>query len=89
MGNERLESRAVERDLAVLVGVKLDLNQQCPGAQRANCVLGVSGPASPARDGRGLSCSALGWPHLKSWEQFWEAQYLTDIKPVESVQRRP
>lgn len=44
---------------ALLVGGKLDLSQQCPGAQRANHVLGASGPASPDRKRRGLSWDGL------------------------------
>lgn len=64
LGNEILESRAVEMDLGVLVDGKLNLRQHCPGAQSANHVLGASGPALPARQGKGFSCSALHWGSL-------------------------
>lgn len=55
----KLKSRAVERDLGDLAGGKLDLSQQCPGAQRANHVLGHQ-----AQHYHGGDCPALLWGSL-------------------------
>lgn len=37
MGNEKLESRAMERDLCVLANGKLYMSQQCLGNQEGHC----------------------------------------------------
>ena len=69
LGNERLESSAVERDLGLLVDGKLNMSQQCPGSQEGQQFLGGirHSIASQARGGIVPLCSALGRPHLQCW----------------------
>ncbi|KAJ7426116.1 hypothetical protein WISP_18846 [Willisornis vidua] len=64
LGNEMLESSATERDLRVLVDGKL--NMSAVPWQPGGTIMswGASGKASPAGQGRGLSCSALHWGSL-------------------------
>ena len=86
-GNERLQSRAVERDLGVLLNSKLDMSQQSPGRQEGQWVLGCirHSITSQAREGIVLLCSALGQPHLECWGQFWASQYKKDSKLLECI----
>ncbi|OWK56336.1 Calcyphosin-2 [Lonchura striata] len=65
LGNEMLENSTVEGVLGVLVHGKLNIGQQCPGSQEGQPCPGVhQAQKSPARQGMGLSCSALHWSSL-------------------------
>ena len=75
---ELLESGAEEKDVAVLVGEKLDTSQQCAfAAQKANGILGCNkiGAASRERDRTVSLCSALVRPHLECCVQAWGPQH--------------
>ncbi|KAJ7409654.1 RNA-directed DNA polymerase from mobile element jockey-like protein [Willisornis vidua] len=89
LGNEMLGISALGKDLGVLVDGKLNISQQCPGSQRANCVLGGIRHiiARQSRQRIFSLCSALGQPHLEG-VQFRVPQYKKDIKLSESIQRR-
>ena len=58
LGNEMLESNAVERDLGVLVDGKLNFNQQCPGSQEGQACPGMH-QAQHRQPGKGGDCPAL------------------------------
>ncbi|KAJ7420334.1 hypothetical protein BTVI_21854 [Pitangus sulphuratus] len=72
LGNEMLESSAMERDLRVLVNGKLNMSHCALAARRANCVQGGIR--------KSISCSALVQPCLEVSVQFWSLQYKEDIK---------
>ncbi|RMC21289.1 hypothetical protein DUI87_02150 [Hirundo rustica rustica] len=83
LGNEKLESSAMERDLGgVLVDGKLNISQQCPGSQEGQPCSGVH-QAKHRQPVKGGDCPALLCAGVAS------PQVLGDIKLLGSVQRRP
>ncbi|KAK4819423.1 hypothetical protein QYF61_003710 [Mycteria americana] len=81
LGDERLESSPVERDL-------LNMTQQCALAtKRAIRVLGCT-KHSIASQSREAIVPLYTAAHLEYCVQFWAPQYKKDIKLLECVQRR-
>ncbi|GAB0193218.1 cAMP-dependent protein kinase inhibitor alpha [Grus japonensis] len=92
LSREWIESSPEERELAMLVGKKLNMSQQWAlAAQKANRVLGCIKRSVDCRSRGAIVpfCSTLMKPHLEYCIQLWGPRYKKEMELLEQVQRRP
>ena len=91
LGDTQLYSSAAENDLGVLVGTKLNVNQQCaPAAKKVSSVPDCirQSITSRLKEVTLLLYSVVVRPHLKYCIQFWAPQYKRELYILERVRYR-